>query len=251
MNIVNRTKLWENLYYKDECIKNKIILHHTASAGNIFQDEYYLRISSSKAFRDKGYYIGVNYYVGRDGTIIKAIPDQNWAWNTGTGSITLERQLISIEIDNLGYLDRLSKDQFQDIYNQRWEVIDHNNDLYTITNGNQEIVIKELPNEWRGYKYYEIYDDTLIDTLCQLLETIFKDNPFIKRKIMTKDKFLPEQKLPLSDILKFSGIITHVQLLGEKPRPNTNKNYSYKKWDLSIVFPYEKLVKNLNLEIEK
>jgi hypothetical protein len=238
--IEDRTHLWDGLYYKEKTQKNKIILHHTAGL-NINSAELWLRMSSSKAWRESKYYIGVHYYIGIQGEIIKTIPEEFWAWNTGTGNSSYDKSSISIEIENLGYLKPINDKTFIDIYQNRWNLVEQKNDIYTLTNGKNKIEVKKLDKEWRGYSFYHLYSDKAIQSLFSLMEEIFNNSMHkIERKIYRKELFFPEDVdwSLKTKILYFSGIITHVQLLGKKL-----------KWDLSPVFPYEDMVKKFNLVV--
>jgi len=245
-NIVDYTELWEGLYYKQSTPKNKILLHHTAGY-NIESAEYWLRMSSSKAYRESKYFIGVHYFIGKDGKIIKTIPEEYWAWNTGTGMSAIDKSSIAIELDNLGYIKKLTDKTFIDIYNNKWTLIsteiNGNQKLYKLKLNNYIIYAKELENEWRGQKYFAIYTEPLINSLFELMEDIINRHN-IKRQIHSKNEFFPNDVSYWDGIkmINFSGIITHVQLLGK------NKN-GYIKLDLSPVFPYEKMVETLKLNI--
>lgn len=230
LKILDYTNYWKDLYYKESTKKTKIVLHHTAGY-DIYSSEFWLRKLSSKSYRESNYYVGVHYFIDRDGTIIQTIPLENWAYHSGTGNSNIDKSSISIELANLGYLN----DEYKDLYNNQWN-LDKNKGIFS--KYKYEFVV--LENKWRNYKIYEKYNEKQIEALCNLLDYLF-DVYKIEKTIFKKEKFLPEENVYNEVIKSNCSIITHCQLLGKKP--------NYIKWDLSIVFPYEQFVKNLDLKI--
>jgi len=240
LKVLDYTDLWNGLYYKEVTDKDKIILHHTAGY-DLYSAEQWLRISSSKAWRENKYYIGVHYFIGRDGTILKCIPEENWAWNTGTGISKLDKSCIAIEIDNLGYAKREGK-YLIDLYNNKFLIEEETDDYVKATFRKYSFTFRKLSTIWRGYSFFEEYSFRSIESLFFLLDSIFSNNPNIQKKIHSFQKFFPEDVsfIDRQKFLFFSGIITHCQLLGKN-----------QKWDLSPVFPYTELVNSFNLEVIK
>jgi len=240
--VVSIITKWKGLYYEEKTPKNKIILHHTAGY-DLYSAEQWLRISSSKAWREGKYYIGVHYWIGRDGTILQSIPEENWAWNTGTGIDRLDKACIAIEIDNLGYAIK-NGNYLKDIYNNSFLIKNDEIDKATVELRRDKkstfFTFKKLEKAWRNYMWYEEYSEEAINALINLVADILKRHPTIERKIYPFEFFFPEDVTTYerSRFLSFSGIITHCQLLGKN-----------QKWDLSPVFPYERFVKELNLQI--
>lgn len=241
MKILDYTHLWENLYYKEKTTKTKLFLHHTAGL-NIFGSELWLRRLSSKAFRENNYYIGVHYYISLYGEVMKSIPEENWAWHSGTGTPSIDKSSIAIELENLGFLKEINSKEFIDLYNNKWVLKQKKeNGILILKNAlypNQTIEIKKYES-WRNYEYYHLYSEEQIKTLIQLCREIFSRNPLINKKIYNINFFLPENNI-FPKVINFSGVVTHVQFL--------DKN---KKWDLSIAFSewYNSFVKELNLNI--
>lgn len=241
LNIKDFSNKWDGLYYRIPYEKNVIFLHHTAGL-NIYSSEEWLRISSSKTYRERGFYVGVNYFIGLDGTIIKAIPDSYWAWHSGTGNSSIDRSSISIELENLGFLNKVSDSIFLDLYNRKWELEKIDGDILFLYHksfygGDLKIKVKKF-KKWRLFEYYHIYSKEQIDSLINLCKNLFLNNP-VPKKILSLNEFLPENDI-YSKIKDFKGVVNHSQFLGSKI-----------KWDLSIAFSdwYYYFADNLNLNI--
>jgi N-acetyl-anhydromuramyl-L-alanine amidase AmpD len=236
VEILDLSNLWRDFYYKEITRKNKIFLHHTAGY-DVFSAEKWLRMSSSKSFRDSGYFVGVHYFIGKNGIILKCIPEENWAWHSGTGLVEIDKSSIAIEIDNLGFMKQVSKDYLEDIYNNRFYITGIQGDIIKAKINNFEFEFKKLDYKWRGYDIYNIYSKESVESLFYLMEQLFSRHS-IDKKICKREKFFPEDASysDAKSFIGFSGIVTHVQFLGKT-----------KKWDLSPVFPYEEMVKRFNL----
>ena len=123
-NIIDYRKKWDYLSYKSKSEKKIIFLHHTAGY-DVFSAEDWLYKLSLKNYREKNSLVGVNYYIGKDGTIIYAIDNEKWAWHSATANVDFESKTISIELDNLGFMRYDdSKKYLIDLYNNKWLIKD-------------------------------------------------------------------------------------------------------------------------------
>lgn len=239
MKLIDFSKKWGGLHYPIPQEKSILFLHHTAGLS-VHSSEEWLRISSSKSYREKNFFVGVNYFVGLDGTIIKAIPEEYWAWHSGTGNSNIDRSSISIELENLGYLSRASDKVFVDLYNREWELEKEDGDVlhlkYKSFQGFEFAIEVKKYKKWRGYEYYHTYSKEQIEALIELSEELFSRH-YIPKKIFKLENFLPENEI-YSKVKDFKGVVNHSQFLGNKI-----------KWDLSIAFSdwYYYFCKRLNL----
>ncbi|GIW22519.1 MAG: hypothetical protein KatS3mg068_1526 [Candidatus Sericytochromatia bacterium] len=247
INLIDYKKNWNPLSYKGNK-KTIIFLHHTAGY-DIYSAHDWLYKLSLKHYREGNYLTGVNYFIGKDGTILQAIEEDRWAWHSGTGDKKFEAKTISIELDNLGFMWFLDKNTLVDLYNNKWEIVSRKDNEIKAKLGRLTFDFVYLEKPWRGFQVYHKYSKKQIDSLVNLLDDIIKRNG-ISRQI--HKNFLPEKKtLNTSDLYDFSGIVNHVQFMGNISRSDhyIDKIKSYKKWDLSIVFPVEELISRLNLEV--
>lgn len=241
MKLIDFSKKWGGLHYPIPQEKSILFLHHTAGLS-VHSSEEWLRISSSKSYREKNFFVGVNYFVGLDGTIIKAIPEEYWAWHSGTGNSNIDKSSISIELENLGYLNSITSKVFNDLYNREWVLEKEVEDKIYLKHkssyaGELSIVVKRFP-KWRGFEYYHLYSKEQIDSLIALSSELFSRHPIPKRIFKLRD-FLPDNKI-YERVREFKGVVNHSQFLGNKV-----------KWDLSIAFSdwYDYFVNQLNLSV--
>ena len=246
-NIIDYRKKWDYLSYKSESKKKIIFLHHTAGY-DVFSAEDWLYKLSLKNYREKNSLVGVNYYIGKDGTIIYAIDNEKWAWHSATANVDFESKTISIELDNLGFMRYDdSKKYLIDLYNNKWLIKDKHKNLIYASFRTYNFEFIELEKSWRGFNIYHKYSESQINSLILLVDNLIRGFN-IERKI--SKNFLPEQATLNSYVLKdFSGIVNHSQFMGVK---TYSTNYldiirSYVKWDLSIVFPINEFKQKLNL----
>ena len=197
-------RLPNNHYVPETVQKTGIVLHHTLSRNVSSVFNHWLSIGR----------IGTAYVIHSDGTIYEFFPDNCWAWHLGPPNGTLnEMRTIGIELVSEG------------------AVIPHADGTYR-----SELNIKVLPEHvvdlgytWRGFRYFDIYDDEQIRSLIQLTYYLC-DKYSISRKVLGDLKtFMPEQR-------EFKGIYTHAQVRSDKK-------------DVHPEFPVQRLAKWAKLQI--
>jgi len=152
-------------YYSNKTDKTTIVLHHTA--GSHRPDWV---ISSWDRDRTKGgrpLRVATQFVVGGkstrdgntdwDGKIVQCLPTEMWAHHIGTknsNNVKLNEQSIGIEICNYGPLVKSIHGEFFTYVNSKVP---------------EEDVI-DLGKNWRGYRYYQKYTDSQIESVKFLIE---------------------------------------------------------------------------------
>ena len=85
-------------YFQESNKKTNLVLHHTAS-GPIAENV------AAWWNQDKTQIVATNFVMGRDGKIIRTVPEEYWAWNLGIGNGYIERKTLSIELCAWGNLN--------------------------------------------------------------------------------------------------------------------------------------------------
>lgn len=205
-------------YVKKETKKETIYLHHTAggsrpdwSIGGWEKD--YVKDKNGNPILDENgnlqpLRVGTSYVIGRksssttdslwDGKILKAFDDKYWAYHLGvnTKGEELNSKSIAIEICNYGPLTLAKDNRF---YNYVNKPID-------------ESEVVELENTFRGFKYYEKYTDTQIDSLRKLI--LYLKNKWgikIEKGIYNEEWFNYDKKWFTN-----GGLRSHTQVRSDK-----------------------------------
>ena len=205
--------------------RRQIFLHHTSG----WNDPYATVKNWENDTRGK---IGTHYVIGGinlkthdsslDGTVIKCIPDEFFAWHLGSTSkdgidFEMHKTSIGIEICNFGYLTQ------------------KNGKFYTYTG---QIVsdkyVEDLGFKFRGYQYWHKYTDNQIESLENILKMIGK------KYSIDLSKGLPERLLKLSanDAFEHSKDATAGKLIGILSHTNVRK-------DKTDVSPQKNLIEML------
>lgn len=153
---IDKYYLSDGEYVDEVTDKNTIFLHHTAGWNDPYQQ---VRIWE----RDKRGRVGTQFLIGGvnastgdksyDGVIVQCFDDEYWAYHLGDVNRHLHKQSIGIELCNFGWLK---------IENGRFVT-------WAGTEVQEDQVI-ELPEKFRGYKYYHKYSEAQIKSLKKLLE---------------------------------------------------------------------------------
>jgi len=148
----------EKEYNKEVFPKKQVYIHHTASGGNSKGDMEYLNTDGQGA-------VNCAFFIDRDGQIWQAFSSKYYSahlgvpqstfkkFNVNSSSLVLHKHSIAIELDNWGWLT---------LKNGKYIT-------YTGAEVKAENVIT-FPEGFLGYKYYEVYPQTQIDALKDLLE---------------------------------------------------------------------------------
>jgi len=162
INKIKQLPLKETEYFKEEYIKNQIVLHHTAgnsSAVNVFTDwnrDTRGRIATCISISGPG---SKNSY---DGEIVQGFSSRFWAYHLGIKSDIfkaygmkpqiLDKTSIGIEICN-------------------WGQLEYENGKF-INYVDREIPadqITTLDEPYKGYKYFHKYSDAQIESIKNIL----------------------------------------------------------------------------------
>jgi hypothetical protein len=155
--------LSDDEYVKTETQKNTIWLHH--SGGNSRPD---WTINGWE--KENGLKVGTHFVIGRkssssdaevwDGKVLKAIDDRYWSnhLRIETNSEKLNSRSIGIELCNYGPLTLGKDGNFYNSINKQVNKED----------------VAELETEFRGYKYWEKYTDSQLESLYKLITFLQK-----------------------------------------------------------------------------
>jgi N-acetyl-anhydromuramyl-L-alanine amidase AmpD len=141
--------------------------------------------------------IATAFIVERDGTVYQCFDPRFWAYHIGAGSNDNDNQAsIGIELASEGAL--IEKAGIRYKFNAR--------------RGNEVRRENEYDHgtEWRGFRYFDRYDEPQIQASIELVDYLLKLFPSIPRKT-PKDwsNFLPDWK-------RFRGVVTHAHLRRDK-----------------------------------
>jgi hypothetical protein len=193
--------LSDDEYNKKETQKNTIWLHHSGGGS---RPDWTINGWETK----NGLKVGTHFVIGRksstgdiqvwDGKILKAIDDRYWVdhLEIETKSDQLNSRSIGIELCNYGPLT-LGKDG--NFYN------------YVNKPINKEDVV-ELETEFRGYKYWEKYTDSQLESLYKLISHLKKRWIIqIESGIYNEDWFNYDEKW-----FSMGGLRSHTQVREDK-----------------------------------
>ena len=193
--------LSDDEYIKKETQKNTIWLHHTAGGSrpdwtiNGWENDNRLKVGTHFVIGRKSSSSDIKTW---DGRVLKAIDDRYWSYHLGieNKSEQLNSKSIGIELCNYGPLS-LGKDG--NFYN------------YINKTVNKEDVV-ELETEFRGYKYWEKYTDSQLDSLYRLI-TYLQKRWLIKIEsgVYNEDWFNYDEKW-----FSMGGLRSHTQVRQDK-----------------------------------
>ena len=154
----------DDQFFKEECVKKQIVLHHTISGDGVEGD-----IST---WENDPAVVGTCIIIDRAGTPWQLFSSKYWAWHLGVGNKALDSCSIGVELDNWGWLipgDGTTK-QFGNNYDGTPKMIDTVSGKYYTYYGNSVAVpLQHYPNGFRGYNYYEKYSESQIRTAGELM----------------------------------------------------------------------------------
>lgn len=168
--------LTDDEYIKEETVKETIYLHHTAGGSRPdwtiggWEKDYLKDENGNSVLDGNGKHISLkvatSYVIGRksssngdnmwDGKILRAFDDKYWAYHLGisTKNKELNSKSIGIEICNYGPLTIGKDSRFYNYINKPI---------------NDDDVV-ELENPFRGYKFYEKYTESQIESTYKLIK---------------------------------------------------------------------------------
>ncbi len=189
------SKLNEDQYFKEKCVKNQIVIHHTAGGSSADNVIHGWNFNKER--------IGTAFVINGAGLIYKAFEPENWAYHLGLKTIAnlkLNKASIGIEVCNWGQLILKNGKYFNYLNKEIPE---------------NEVV--KLP-KFRGFEFYHKYNQAQLDSLKILL--LFLCEKYNIDKSYNEDMF-DVSKDALSGK---NGIYTHVSYRADKndmsPQPN-------------------------------
>ncbi len=151
---------FERYYYKKQYDKEKVVLHFTI--GNIRSDARALT-------RNR---VSVPFLIARDGTIYNLFSSKYWAFHLGRYALgdntEGSKKSIGIELSNYGPLKRVG-DNLETYYSRLPRGGGKYNPPQVYCTINDKHLYHELPEKYRGYKYFASYTDAQYESLIILL----------------------------------------------------------------------------------
>lgn len=164
--IITKHLLPKGEYIDQVTVKKSIVFHHTAS-GCTPQKEIDIWAHDPQGA------VGTHYVIGRDGSIVQAIDESNWAYALGITNplrTQIEAQSIQIELIAYGYLRKAQDGHWITAYGNTLP----DTDVY------------ELPQGFKGFKGFHRYTMEQIDSLMWLVPDICSRHN-IKGSLSMKD----------------------------------------------------------------
>ncbi len=202
INFDKSLRLPDGEYFAGHFEKSGICIHHTVGGSAKSTFNWWMRDNQM---------VGTAYIIERDGTIFEVFDPRCWAWQFGLSwsyedKIAFEKRFIGIEIASEGGL------------------IEHEGKLYYFDTVSPRTLKQDMDDvfdfgtDYRGYRYFDKYQDAQIDSLTELINHLC-DTFTIPRQI-------PEDPLiyhgePLKN---FSGIIGHNMVRRDKTDPIPDNN---------------------------
>ncbi|MCI4667969.1 MAG: N-acetylmuramoyl-L-alanine amidase [Bacteroidia bacterium] len=154
-------------FFSREFEKDKIFIHHTAGS---YRPDYVIDGWNADRTRSGGpFRVATAFVIGGkasngpsnwDGVIVRAFPEEKWAYHLAAGNSMLDRSSIGIELCNWGQLTVNPVGQF---FNYIGGIV-------------PDTQVVEFEDEFRGFTYYHKYSEKQIEALGKLLE--FLSNKF-------------------------------------------------------------------------
>lgn len=186
--------------------KTRIVLHHTV--GGTAQ-------STFDYWKSTGERIATAFIIERDGTIYQCFDPKFWAYHIGTGSNDADNQAsIGIELASEGAL------------------IEKNGVLYKFNARRGNEVRRETVYDhkipYRGYRYFDAYDEPQLQACIELVEHLLTQFPTIPRQTpLHHTEFFSSWK-------RFGGVVSHTHLRRDKS-------------DVHPGFPWQRLIDHCKL----
>lgn len=201
----------EDQYHPYEYDKYQVVLHHTVSGPGI-RGDVNTWLSDEKR-------IATCIIIGTDGVAYQCFSSKYWAHHIGASksllqergfddwasrNVKLNKESIAVEIDNWGWLDKVGKGKYKTPYGN------------TISLSDDKVI--EYNPEYRGKKYFQMYNKSQLKTLGELL-------------LFWKDRY----NIPL-DYKGDKMFDINDRALGGEPGVWTHTSYrpypdKYQKWD--------------------
>lgn len=183
-----QVKFPEGQYYKEDQVKNQIVIHHTVSGPNA------TRVFEGWASNPER--VATAFVIAGDGVITQGFTSKYWAHHLGLkkpNNTALNKASIGIEVCNWGGLT-FKDGKYYSAFNREVapnEVIDYG-------------------KKWRGYRYFHKYTPAQIESLRQLL--VYLADKFTISKAYQEDIW----DINKNALAGKPGIYTHVSYREDK-----------------------------------
>ncbi|MCI0561524.1 MAG: N-acetylmuramoyl-L-alanine amidase, partial [Nitrososphaera sp.] len=181
--------------YQTEFPKKQIYIHHTVggSAKSTFNWWKMDRTQSGGVLK-----VGTAYLIERNGTIYEVFDPRFWCHHLGlkiSANARLNQQSIGIELCSEGALTKKEDGK-----------------LYAFDGARQQHDKSvELPAEWRGYKYFDAYEDIQLEACFWLVGYLCNRFNIPRLVVPGPDRFVMN-----SLHLDFPGVLGHCNVRSDK-----------------------------------
>jgi len=202
-------RLPDDQYIKEETAKDLIVLHHTVGGSAGSTHRWWLMDPRR---------VGTAYIVGRDGTIFEVFDPKYWCYHIAVGDSKIDKRSIGIELASEGALTRVGEFLY---------AFDGKKNLYNVVD--DKALFYDHGELWRGYQYFDRYDDPQIEALWLLCVNLMATYGIPHK---TPADHLTADKRKYFD---FKGIIGHHHVRQDKT-------------DMHPAFPWDHIIRQLRLE---
>lgn len=207
---INRQwRLTEDQYFPVETQKTNICLHHTVGGSAKSTFDYW------QSTPDR---IATSYLIERDGTIYEVFDPLYWAHHLGLKmprNVIYNKRTIGIELAGEGGLKSGQELNIQSgttkFDPEYLYAFNGNKKLYHLFNDKNKFF--DLPVKFRGYFYFDNYEDAQVDATCQLVKHLCAQFNIPKEIPVGPDQFRYDPQLLLTN---WAGIFTHTNVRADK-----------------------------------
>jgi N-acetyl-anhydromuramyl-L-alanine amidase AmpD len=205
---ITSQRLPSSQYFPTATSKTRLVLHHTVGGTAKSTIDYWKSTSER---------IATAFVVERDGLVYQCFDPRHWAYQIGLGSNDADNKAsIGIEIASEGALIEKS--------GKLWK--------FNARLGNEVKRENVYDNKllYRGYRYFDAYDEPQLQSVMELVEQLLRQFPTIQRQTPA------DHTGYLKNWKSFSGIVSHTHLRTDKS-------------DVHPGFPWARLVQQCNLKL--
>ncbi len=203
-----------SFYFKDVIAKKRIVLHFTIG---------YLK-GDIATLTQPGELVSVPFVIARNGTIYNLWASKYWSYHLGPGAVggnTLMSQTsIGIELSNIGPLKKIGPNLVTTYSDTDVYCTLEDTALYT-----------ELPQLYRGYRYFATFPEAQYKSLITLLQFLTKKYAIPRQFIEEASRYSSFKSPELA--VASRGIISHVNV-----RPTG-------KVDIGPAFDWERVIREV------
>lgn len=215
-----------DFFYKTNLKKRRIALHHTVGGTAISTYNYWIEKN-----KHQDWALGTAIIIERDGSIIQNFANENWAYQFGlldkwkyTSAMNFEASSIGIEIASEGPAVATGSSGLVFYHGGAY--------MQKVPSGHK--MFKPL-YPFRGYSFFDAYDDKQIDSLIDLLNQLF--DKFNIPRVRPRDYGYCYRE---DDIKNFEGLIGHCNVRQDKSDPIPDPDF-WKRLDKGCNLKYTDL----------